>query len=418
MKEDKEALTETEVARIRRDFPMLRNVKTMQKHRFCYLDNSATSFKPDLVLRAADSYYRNWNANTNRGDYDLAHEVDQKYYEARKEVADFIGATPEELVFTAGDSMSLNMVAYGLMPTLDNGDEIVLSEAEHASNALPWFNVARLKGAKIVFAPLDREGTVTPSSLKKVLSERTKVVSLAQVTNVLGSVIDAKALAGLAHGVKALFVLDGAQSAPTMKIDVKDLDCDFFAFSGHKMCGPTGIGGLYGKRELLVKMNPMLSGGGMNSRFDRFGDVFYEEPPYKFEAGTQNIAGAFGLAAACRYLASIGMDRIGNWIRHLRDEVYQALKGIDKITVYNPASPTGILAFNVKDIFSQDEATYLNSKGICVRAGLHCAKMLPDFIRADGTVRASFYFYNDEEDAKQLIGALTKGGDFLDAYFA
>ncbi len=411
-------LTQEEVLGIRKDFPMLRNVRAMQGLRFCYLDNGATSFKPDAVIKAIESYYTHWTANTHRGDYDLAHEADKKYAEARREVASFINADPDELVFTAGDSMGLNMVAFGLMGMVNPGDEILLSDAEHASNVLPWFAMAKLSGAVVKYIPLDERGNVTVANLKKTLSAKTKIISLAHVTNVLGNTINAKALAQVAHETGALFVLDGAQSVPHMPVDVKDLDCDFLVFSGHKMCGPTGIGCMYGKHQLLEKMQPMLSGGGMNARFNECGEITYERPPFKFEAGTQNIAGAYGLAQACRYLKTIGMDRINSWERYLRARVLKSIAGLKDVIVYNPASDTGIIDFNVKGVFAQDEATLLNSRGICVRSGQHCAKILSSFLKTDATVRASLYFYNDEQDADQFAAALTKGGDFLDAYFA
>lgn len=410
-------LNEIEVNKIREDFPMFSNVKEMQGKRFDYLDNSATTFKPSCVLKAADSYYEYFCANTHRGDYDIAHKADTMYLNARKTVANFIHADPNEVVFTAGDSLSMNMIALGLLDQIHSGDEIVISEAEHASNVLPWFTLARLKGAIVKYAKLDKTGTVTPKNLKEAITPKTKIVSLAQVTNVLGSVVDIKTCAQIAHNAGALFVCDAAQSAPHMAIDVKDLDVDFLAFSGHKMCGPTGIGVLFGKYDLLKKSTPILSGGGMNARFNECGNVSYELPPYKFEAGTQNISGAIGLAKACEYLSSIGLASISRWEKHLRDLVIKGIKGNPNVIVYNPTSSSGILDFNVKKIFSQDEATLLNSKGICVRSGLHCAKILPEFLKVDSTVRASFYFYNNEEDAMQLVQALNEGGDFLDAYF-
>lgn len=406
-----------DIKKIRGDFPMYENYKTMQGKRFCYLDNAATSFKPYAVIKGGDEYYLSMTANAHRGDYDLAHDVDVAYEAARQTVADFIGAKKEEVAFTSGASMSLNMIAYGLSSFLNEGDEIVLDEAEHASNVLPWFAVAAMKKCKVIFVPLTKEGRVTPDNLEKVLNEKTKIVSLAQVTNVLGFVNDIKSLAAVAHKHGCYFVCDGAQSVPHMKVDVKDLDVDFLGFSGHKMCGPTGIGVMYGKYEILKKIPPLLTGGGMNSRFETCGNVSYQIPPVKFEAGTQNIAGALGLSAACKYLTSIGMENIEEHEAKLRKRAIAGMEKLPNVIIYNPTAESGIITFNVKNVFAQDEASLLNSKGVAVRSGQHCAKILTGFLHADATVRASLYLYNDEEDVDQFLDALKNGGDFLDAFF-
>lgn len=403
--------------KIRADFPMFKNYPTMQGKRFCYLDNAATAFKPYSVIQAGDYYYENMTANSHRGDYDLAHLVDVKYEEARKTVADFIGAKPEETVFTSGASMSLNMIAFGLSKFLNEGDEILLSEAEHASNVLPWFSVAGMKKAHVIYVPLTKEGIVTPENLDKAITPRTKIVSLAHVTNVLGYTLDIKTLGQIAHKHHCYFVVDGAQSVPHMKVDVKDLDCDFMGFSGHKLCGPTGIGVMYGKYELLKQIDPLLTGGGMNSRFETCGNVTYQIPPIKFEAGTQNLAGALGLAAACKYLSSIGLDNIREHEYKLRRFIIDELEHDDNVIIYNKEADSGIITFNYKGVFAQDEASLLNSKGVAVRSGQHCAKILMDFLHVNATVRASLYLYNDQEDAEQFVKAVKEGGNFLDAFF-
>lgn len=411
-------MKEFDVSKIREDFPMFKNYPLMQGKRFVYLDNGATTFKPYSVIRAADEYYLHLNANTHRGDYDLANAADKAYLEARKTVAKFIHAESEnEIVFTSGDTMGMNIAAYGLISLLHEGDEILLSEEEHASNVLPWQQFAALKGVKISYIPLTEEGRITVENVKKSLTEKTRVISLAQVSNVLGFVVPIKEIAALAHEHGAYMVVDGAQSVPHMKVDVQDLDCDFLAFSGHKMVGPSGIGVLYGKKELLEKIPPLLSGGGMNARFDKEGHVSYEEAPYKFEAGTQNVAGALGLAAACDYLSSVGMDAIETQEKKLRKRLVDGMKKNDSVVIYNPGAETGIVTFNVKGVFAQDEGTLLNSYGIAVRSGLHCAKLLPDFLKTYGTVRASIYFYNNEQDIDALVDALAEKGDFLDAFF-
>ena len=398
-----------------KDFPILN--KTMQNHRLVYLDNAATTFKPTAVLDSIKDYYENYCANTHRGDYDIAHIADVKYDEARQIVADFIGADKSEVVFTAGASMSLNMIAYGYAKFLQSGDEILITEAEHASNVLPWFTIAKEKGCIVRYIPLTKEGRLTIENVKKAMTDKVKVIAVAQVTNVLGFTVDIKSIAKIAHEHGAILVCDGAQSIPHFKVDVKDLDCDFLAFSGHKMCGPTGIGVMYGKFNLLKGMEPLMSGGGMNARFNMCGEVSLLLPPAKFEAGTQNIEGAIGLASAIKYLESIGMDNIENHEKELRKYAVSKLKQLDNVILYNENAEFGIITFNIKDVFAQDAATYFNSKGICVRSGQHCAKILIDFLGTVATVRASIYFYNTFEDIDALVEACKKAGDFLDAYF-
>lgn len=398
-----------------KDFPILN--KTMQNHRLVYLDNAATTFKPIVVLDSIKDYYENYCANTHRGDYDIAHTADVKYDEARQIVADFIGADKNEVVFTAGASMSLNMIAYGYAKFLHEGDEILITEAEHASNVLPWFTIAKEKGCIIRYIPLTKEGRLTIENVKKSITDKVKVIAVAQVTNVLGFTVDIKSIAKIAHEYGAILVCDGAQSIPHFKVDVKDLDCDFLAFSGHKMCGPTGIGVMYGKFNILKEMDPLMSGGGMNARFNMCGEVSLLLPPAKFEAGTQNIEGAIGLASAIKYLESIGMDNIENHEKELRKYAISKLKQLDNVILYNENAESGIITFNIKDVFAQDAATYFNSKGICVRSGQHCAKILINFLGTVATVRASIYFYNTFEDIDALVEACKKAGDFLDAYF-
>lgn len=398
-----------------KDFPILN--KTMQNHRLVYLDNAATTFKPTIVLDSIKDYYENYCANTHRGDYDIAHTADVKYDEARQIVANFIGADKNEVVFTAGASMSLNMIAYGYAKFLHEGDEILITEAEHASNVLPWFTIAKEKGCIIRYIPLTKEGRLTIENVKKAMNNKVKVIAVAQVTNVLGFTVDIKSIAKIAHEHGAILVCDGAQSIPHFKVDVKDLDCDFLAFSGHKMCGPTGIGVMYGKFNLLKDMEPLMSGGGMNARFNMCGEVSLLLPPAKFEAGTQNIEGAIGLASAIKYLESIGMDNIENHEKELKKYAISKLKQLDNVILYNENAESGIITFNIKDVFAQDAATYFNSKGICVRSGQHCAKILIDFLGTVATVRASIYFYNTFEDIDALVEACKKAGDFLDAYF-
>lgn len=407
-----------DVLKIRQDFPMLRDDISMQGKKLVWLDNASTTFKPDCVRKAVDEYYTSLTANSHRGDYDLCYFVDKKIAETRAKVASFINASPNEIVFTSGTTMGLNLVAFGYgVKFLKEGDEILLSEAEHASNVLPWFKVAEMTGALVRYVPLDKEGRVTVENLKRSLTKKTKIVSLAMVTNVLGYVAPAKEIAKACHEVGALYVLDGAQTVPHMPVDVKDLDCDFLAWSGHKMLGPTGIGCLYGKFELLCQMDPFMTGGGMNAKFDMCGQVGFLEPPLKFEAGTQNIEGIFGLGAAIDYLQSIGMRNVEEHERELKRYAVNELQRSGNAIIYNPVSEAGIVTFNIKDVFAQDAATFLNSRGIACRSGQHCAKILTDFLGTVATVRASFYLYTSKEDVDALVDAVKHGKEFLDAYF-
>ena len=405
-----------DVYKIRKDFPMLRGL-SMQNHPLIYLDSAATSLKPQCVIDAISLYYSDYCANSHRGDYDIAHRVDKEYEEARNTVAKFINADSNEVVFTSGASMSLNVIANGLIPFIKEGDEILLSEAEHASNVLPWFHVAEKTGAVVKYIPLNEEGLLTVESLKNTITNKTKVVALAHISNVLGHIIDVKELARVTHQYDAYFICDGAQSVPHIKTDVKDLDVDFLVFSAHKMCGPTGLGVLYGKFDLLCKIEPLHMGGGMNTYFDMCGGVGLYLPPTKFEAGTQNIAGVIGFKAAIDYINSIGIENIEMYEKELKKYAISKLKELDNVIIYNENSECGIITFNVKDVFAQDAGSFFNSKGIAVRTGLHCAKILNEFLKTDSTVRASLYFYNTKEEIDAFVEACKSGGDFLDAFF-
>lgn len=404
-----------DVNSIRKDFPMLN--KKANGRELVYFDNAATTFKPTQVIEAEMEYYTSYCANTHRGDYDIAYIADSKYDEARNIVAKFINAKSKEVAFTSGDSMSLNQIAFGMTHLLKEDDEILITVIEHASNVLPWYRVSKITGCKIKFIPLDEEGNVTEENLLKVITEKTKVVSIAHVSNVLGNVNDVKTLAKVCHKYGAWLVVDGAQSVPHMKIDVKDLDIDFLTFSGHKCYGPTGIGVLYGKYHLLEQLDPYQLGGGMNASFDTGCNVKYLSAPTKFEAGTQNIAGAIGLARALQYLDEIGMDNIYSYEYELKKYFVEKLKELDTISIYNENTPTGIVSFNIKDVFAQDAASLFNKYGICVRSGEHCAKLIHNHLGVDQTIRASVCFYNTKEEIDYFIEICKKGGDFLDAFF-
>lgn len=407
-----------DIKEIRKQFPMLNNNIKMQNKPLVFLDNCSTTFKPQCVIDAEMEYYTLTTSNSHRGDYDLSVIMDNKIEETRKAIAHFVNCEPNEVVFTAGTTAGLNMVAYGYgLKFLKPGDEIIISEAEHASNVLPWFEVSKLTGAIIKYIPFDQEGRLTVDNLKKVISKNTKIVSIAHVGNVLGYVTDVKGMAKVAHEFGAIMVVDGAQSVPHLKTDFKDLDCEFLAFSAHKMCGPTGIGALIGKYEFLLKMDPYLVGGGNNSVFDNTGSVDYRLPPAKFEPGTQNIAAILGFKKAVEFIENIGIEAIRLHDIELIEYAKEQLKDYDKFEILNPLCEGGIITFNIKGVFSQDEATLLNYKGIAIRSGEHCAKMLHAYLKTKATCRMSTYLYTSKEDIDAFVDAIKNGGDILDAYF-
>ncbi|WP_279195292.1 aminotransferase class V-fold PLP-dependent enzyme, partial [Holdemania massiliensis] len=394
-----------DVLKIRQDFPMLHH-HTMQSHPLVYLDNAATTFKPQCVIDAVVRYYTDQTANVHRGDYEISYQVSEAYEKTREDVARFIHAQPKEIVFTAGASASLNLVAYGYgRKYLKAGDVILSTEAEHASNILPWFKVAEETGAQIEYIPLTEDGQLTLENFRQAMHESVKIVAVADITNVLGYVAPIEEMTRIAHERGAIVVCDGAQSVPHTPTDVQAWGVDFLAFSAHKMCGPTGVGVLYGKYELLQKTDPFMLGGGSNARFDMCGNILLKDAPYKFEAGTPNIEGVLGLQQAVRYLESIGMEQIQAYEHELKAYAIEKLKKLDNLILYNPTSPTGIIAFNVKDVFAQDAAGYLNSQGIAVRSGNHCAKILLNVLKTSETIRASLYFYNTKEDVDRFVQA-------------
>lgn len=404
-----------DVEEIRKDFPMLKT--TMHDHPLVYLDNGATTLKPQCVIDKVVEYLTSYSGNAHRGDYDLSHKVDEEYESSREVIAKFINANAKEIVFTSGSTDSLNMIAFGFgRVVLNKGDEVLLTVAEHASNTLPWFEVCKEKQAHVNYIPLDDQGRVTLENVKKTITNNTKIISLAHVTNVLGYEVPIKEICEYAHHLGIYVIVDGAQSTPHNKIDVQDLDCDFLAFSGHKMCGPTGIGVMYGKYDLLKITEPLRLGGGSNTRYNSCGVVSLKNPPYKFEAGTPHIEGVLGLKAAVQYLEKIGMDHIHNYEVELRQYCISKMKELDNIEIYNEDS-TGAIAFNIKGVFSQDGASLFNTYGIAVRAGQHCAKILDEFLGVSQTLRVSFYFYNTKEEIDKFIEVCKKGDDFLDAFF-
>lgn len=393
----------------REDFPMMGTD-------YIYLDNGATTWKPKCVLDKVNAYYTKYTANAHRGDYDISLKVDNEYESARDTIKEFIHAkTRQEIIFTSGTTDSLNLIAEGFFKqNLEPGDEVILTESEHASNVLPWFRLAKTNGIVVKFCPLDDSHYVTLSNLKSVVGPRTKVISMAMMTNVIGDLRPIKDICHFAHSNNIFVVVDGAQSVPHIRCDVQDLDCDFLAFSGHKMCGPTGIGVLYGKYELLNDIEPRNLGGGMNESFDTVDEVYLKPLPTRLEAGTPNIEGAIGLGAAAAYLDEIGMDTITSHEQSLRKALVAKLKEIPHIHIVNEESDSGIVAFNVDGVFAQDVAVYLNKYNICVRAGNHCAKILKNEVGVKNTVRVSIYFYNTLEEIEKLADLLKDKNKILD----
>ncbi|HFR3471746.1 TPA: cysteine desulfurase [Streptococcus suis] len=398
---------------IRKDFSILDQV--VNDEPLVYLDNAATTQKPQQVLDVLADYYQTDNANVHRGVHTLSERATARYEAARQKVADFIQAkSSKEILFTRGTTTSLNWVAQFAKEILQPDQEVIISVQEHHSNIIPWQQACQQIGAKLRYVPL-KDGELDVDSLKSILSEKTKFVSLAHVSNVLGGVVPIGEIAELVHQVGAYLVVDGAQSVPHMAVNVQELDVDFFAFSGHKMLGPTGIGVLYGKEELLNLMSPVEFGGEMID-FVYEQSATWKELPWKFEAGTPNIAGAIGLGAAIDYLNEIGMDAIQAHEAELVDYVFPKLQAIPGLTIYGSqdlSKRTGVIAFNLDDLHPHDVATALDYEGVAVRAGHHCAQPLFRYLQVPATVRASFYIYNTKADCDKLVEAIIKTKEFF-----
>jgi cysteine desulfurase/selenocysteine lyase len=404
------------ISDIRRDFPILE--KKFKGKTLAYFDNAATSLKPLPVIQAINHYYLDLPVNAGRGEYDLSFALEKEIDQARETVASFIHATPKEIIFTTGTTMGINMIAQSYaMNVLNKDDEIIITESEHAANVLPWYQVAEKTGAKVIILDLDQEQRLTPTLLKPYLNSKTKIVSFADVSNVLGTKTDVLSITQMVHEVGGLVIVDGAQSVPHFPTNVNELGIDFLVFSGHKMLGPTGIGVLYGKYALLEKMKPFYTGGGMSLRYNKKQEVKYAPIPQIFEAGTLHWSGIIGLSAAIQYLQRVGFDFIHDQEMKLREHALAGLKKIAHIQVYNPKTESAIIAFNIKGVNPQDAATYFNSQGIAVRSGQHCARNMVEYLKTDGTVRWSAYFYNTIEEVDRFLKAAKDGRNFLDAYF-
>ncbi|MBS6930993.1 MAG: cysteine desulfurase [Lachnospiraceae bacterium oral taxon 082] len=389
----------------RADFPLLDSSDVI------YMDNAATSQRPQVVLDAMNEFYKHHNANPLRGVYKLSVEATEDYENARAKVAKFIGvAGSEEIIFTRNATESLNLVAYSYgLNNIKAGDEIVVSILEHHSNMLPWQMVAKATGAKLVFLECEEDGEITKAEIDSKINENTKIVACTQISNVLGIPTPIEYIIEKAHSVGAVAVVDGAQSIPHKKIDVKALDADFFAFSGHKLCGPMGIGVLYGKKELLDAMPPFLSGGEMIEYVTR-DSATYAELPHKFEAGTVNAEGAVGLAAAIDYIEGVGYDKIEAIEKELSAYAIETLSKNKYVRILGSKDPkkhSGIINFILEGVHPHDVSTILDSKGIAVRAGHHCAQPLLQHLKINSTTRASLSFYNTKEEIDALAVALS-----------
>ncbi len=399
------------------------DVKEIRKHfkvyekypDLVYLDSAASALKLDSVVKSMTDYMQFNGSNVHRGVYKLSYDATEEYESTRGVVANFINAKSEEIVFTRGTTDSLNMLAqsYGLN-NINEGDEIISSVLEHHSSQMPWLNVANKKKAVLKYVNLI-DNKITIEEFKKVLSSKTKVVALTHVSNVLGYVTPIKEIIKLAHEVGAIVIVDAAQSVPHMKVDVKDLDCDFLAFSGHKLMGPTGVGVLYGKKKLLDDIEPVDFGGDMAE--DVYTDhMSYKDAPYKFEAGTPMIAEVIALKEAIKFISSIGLDNIYEHELKLKNLAIEKLSEIPNIEIYNKDTSTGVISFNIKGCHPHDAASVYDKNNICIRAGHHCAELIMHHLQVVGTVRASFYLYNDENDVYEFVKATKEAVEFFSMF--
>ncbi|MCE4050243.1 MULTISPECIES: cysteine desulfurase [Bacillaceae] len=404
---------------VRPYFPILN--QEVNGHPLVYLDSAATSQKPVQVIEALEKYYREYNSNVHRGVHTLGTRATDGYEGAREKVKNFINATStEEIIFTRGTTTALNTVAQSYaMENLKEGDEIVISPMEHHSNIIPWQQVAKRTGAVLKYLPLQADGTISLADVEETITDSTKLVSVTYVSNVLGIINPVKEIGAIAHKHGAVLVVDAAQAAPHLKVDVQDIDCDFLGFSGHKMCGPTGIGVLYGKKHLLENMEPIEFGGEMID-FVGLYESSWKELPWKFEAGTPIIAGAIGLGAAIDFLEEIGLDNITEHEHKLAAYAMERMSTVEGLTIYGPKSAenrAGVITFNIEDVHPHDVATVLDAEGIAVRAGHHCAQPLMKWLNVSATARASFYLYNSEDDIDKFVDGIVKTKEYFSDVF-
>ncbi len=397
-----------------RDFPLLQNRK------IAYLDSGATTQKPVQVLEAINKFYENNNANPHRGAYSLSIEATEEYENTRTKIAKFINAMHrEEIIFSKNSTESLNLIAYSYgLDNLKKDDEIVISIMEHHSNLVPWQKVARTTGAKLNYMYINDQFELSDEEIESKITDKTKIVGITHVSNVLGTINNVEKIIKYAHKKGAIVIVDASQSIPHMKIDVQKLNADFLVFSGHKMLAPLGIGVLYGKKELLNKMNPFLMGGDM-IEYVYEQNTTYAPLPNKFEAGTQNVEGVVGLGAAIDYINEIGYDKIAEIEEEVVEYARRKLSELDFLTLYmtpNKENHQAVISFNINGVHPHDVASILDGQGVCVRSGNHCAQPLMRFLGIDSTCRASFYFYNTKEDVDKLVEALKKAYDMFKKY--
>ncbi|MHB8993187.1 MAG: cysteine desulfurase [Chloroflexota bacterium] len=410
--------TTFDVARIRQDFPILE--RQIRGKPLVYLDSAATSQKPRVVIDALVRYYEQYNANVHRGVHSLSDEATDAYEQARMKVARFIKArSPRGVVFVRNATEAINLVAQAwARKKLKQGDEILLSRMEHHSNLIPWQLVAKETGAKLRFIHLNVDGTMNLSNVDELITDRTRIVAVSHMSNVLGTINPVRQLADLAHARGALMLADGAQSVPHMPVDVDDLGCDFLAFSGHKMLGPTGIGVLYAREELLEKMDPFMGGGSMIMDVT-CESATWNDIPYKFEAGTPNVAGAVGLGAAIDYLQQLGMENVRQHEIELTTYALEKLGEVKDLMLFGPRDPQirgGVISFNFFDIHPHDVGTILDQEGVAIRAGHHCCQPLMRWLDVSATARASFYIYNTESEVDVLVSALNKAKEIMGGF--
>lgn len=393
----------------RDDFPAIDN-------NLIYFDNSATSLKPKCVIDKMMEYYSKYTSNIHRGDYNNAIRTNKEYDEAREVVKEFIHAkSMEEIVFTSGTTDSLNTIVFGYFKNiLNKDDEVLITKSEHASNVLPWFVLEKMGKCTIKYIPLNENYEVTLENVKKSINKNTKVISIAHVSNVIGDIRDIEGIGKITKDNNLYFVVDAAQSVSHINIDVIKSNISFLAFSGHKMCGPTGVGVLYGKNEYLKDLVPLKYGGGMNESFDSDKSYILKNHPISLEAGTPPIAEVIGLKEAINYVTSIGVDNIHKHELELKKYLISKIENMDNIIIYNKHTESGIVTFNIKNVFAQDTSIYLNTYGIAIRAGNHCAKILKDEIGIKNTCRISFYIYNTFEEVDKLVEALKNSDKLYD----
>ena len=399
---------------IKKDFPLLEN------ENITYLDSGATTQKPIQVIKAVEEFYQKYNANPHRGAYSLSVEATEQYENTRTKIAKFINAKHrEEIIFSKNATESLNLIAYSYgMDNLKKDDEVVISIMEHHSNLVPWQKVTKNTGSKLNYMYINDEFELTDEEIENKITDKTKIVGITHVSNVLGTINNVKKIIKYAHKKGAIVIVDASQSIPHMKIDVQDLDADFLVFSGHKMLAPLGIGVLYGKKEILNKMSPFLMGGDM-IEYVYEQDTTFAPLPNKFEAGTQNVEGVIGIGAAIDYIENLGYDKIQEIEKEVLSYAREELSKLDFLDLYitpNENNHSSVISFNIKGIHPHDVASILDSEGVCVRSGNHCAQPLMRFLGIDSTCRASFYIYNTKEDVDKLVSALNKAYDMFKKY--